>query len=47
VDGLAEAGEVTVTRIGRITAGGVLQLVELEGGRSTLVDAVGYRHFSS
>ncbi|MDZ7787915.1 MAG: thiamine-phosphate kinase [Halofilum sp. (in: g-proteobacteria)] len=47
VERLAEAGEVAVTRIGRITAGGGLQLVEPEGGRSTLVDAVGYRHFSS
>lgn len=47
IDDLAEAGGIAVTRIGRITAGGGLQLVEADGRRSTLTDAVGYRHFSN
>ncbi|MEF8834178.1 MAG: AIR synthase-related protein [Halofilum sp. (in: g-proteobacteria)] len=47
VDRLAAAGGVAVTRIGRITATDGLGIVEPGGGRSTLTDAVGYRHFSS
>lgn len=47
IERLAEAGGIAVTRIGRITAGSGLQLVDPEGGRTKLADAVGYRHFSS
>ncbi len=36
---------VAVTRIGRITGGGGLQLVEPDGSRSASADHAGYRHF--
>lgn len=47
VDRLSETGGVAVTRIGRITAAGGIQLVEPDGGRSALADLAGYRHFAS
>ncbi len=47
VEGLADAGGVAVTRIGRTTATAGLDLVEPDGGRSSLADLAGYRHFAS
>lgn len=47
IDRLAGAGGVTVTRIGRTTATGGLQLVEPDGGRTALAGLAGYRHFAS
>jgi thiamine-monophosphate kinase len=47
VDRLATMGGVQVTRIGRTTAADGLELVEPDGGRSSLADLAGYRHFVS
>lgn len=44
---IAESGEIAVTRIGRVTAAGDLQLVESDGSRSALDGLAGYRHFAS
>ncbi|MFW5970111.1 MAG: thiamine-phosphate kinase, partial [Halofilum sp. (in: g-proteobacteria)] len=47
IDRLAGAGGVAVTRIGRITDAGGLELVEPHGTRSALAGIAGYRHFAS